>query len=76
MTSKHYVDMKYESFDELPKWAKDAIVKIHPNDFEQWIYTRVPALDNQSVIDVINDSENGTAKLKKYFQQVEGKFFC
>lgn len=65
----------YRTFPDLPEWAKSRIHLIAPKDAETWIYEPVPALDNQSFIDLMNQGEDGRNTLRRYLNTVMGKFF-
>jgi len=65
----------YRAFHDLPEWAKSRILRFRPNDAETWIYDPVPALDNQSFIAVMNQGEDGENKLRRYLNDLMGKFF-
>ena len=66
----------YRTFDELPDWARSRIRRFRPNDADTWVFEPVPALDNQSFIDVINQGEDGANALKRYLNDLIGKFFA
>jgi hypothetical protein len=66
----------YQTFDDLPKWAASRIRRFRPDDAEEWIFKRVPALDNQSFIEVMNQGEKGAFQARQYLNNVIGKFFC
>jgi uncharacterized protein (DUF2384 family) len=65
----------YRSFDDLPEWATSRIRVFRPNDAETWIFERVPALDDQSFIDVMNQGEVGKTQVRMYLNNLMGKFF-
>ncbi|HVX60907.1 MAG TPA: hypothetical protein VHC19_09905 [Pirellulales bacterium] len=65
----------YEGFDDLPEWAKSRIAKFRPNDAETWIFNPVSALDSQALIDVMNQGEDGVNSVRRYLNDVMGKFF-
>lgn len=65
----------YQTFDDLPEWARSCILKFRPADAQTWIFEPVPALENQSVIAVMNEGEEGVDKLRRYLNDLMGKFF-
>lgn len=65
----------YTTFDELPTWLKPRIKQIRPNDWETWINKPVPALQDRSLLDVLNNDDDGETVLRQYFTKVEGYFF-
>lgn len=65
----------YQTFDDLPEWATTRIRRFRPKDAETWIFEPVPALDNQSFIDVMNEGEDGVNRVRRYLNDLMGKFF-
>ena len=65
----------YQTFNDLPEWATSRIQKFRPNDAEIWIHDPVPALDNQSFLEVMNQGEDGANQLRMYLDDLMGKFF-
>ncbi len=65
---------KYQSFESLPSWAQNAIVKFCNDNGTDWVFRKIPALDGKTFLEVIN-SEGGEEKVKNYFRTLIGKFF-
>jgi len=65
----------YRTFEDLPEWATTRVLRFRPNDAETWIFDPVPALDNQSFIDVMNQGEDGVNRVRRYLNDLMGKFF-
>ncbi len=66
---------QYQKFTDFPDWATSRIYKFRPDDAETWIFNPVPALGNQSILDVINQGEAGKVKVRLYLNNLMGKFF-
>jgi len=60
-------------FSKLPNWIKVRIKEIGVPDSENWIKQNIPALNNLSVIEVLNNP-NGEKILQDYLLKVAGKF--
>jgi hypothetical protein len=65
---------KYNSFNGLPAWAKNAITRYCSDDGETWVSKPIPALNGETFLAVIN-AEDGEAKARAYLNKVIGKFF-
>ncbi len=63
--------MKIKEFKKLPKGIQQRIKVIHPDDYEIWVYKSIPALNNRSIIEVINQDE-GIVEVGKYLNKIEG----
>ena len=49
--------MKINVFGDLPKGFRQRVKTIHPNDYELWVNTVIPALNNCSIIESINKDD-------------------
>lgn len=65
----------YKTFSDLPEWATSCIRKFRPDDAETWIFHPVPALQNRSFIEVINQGDEGINRVRRYLNDVLGRFF-
>lgn len=65
---------KYDSFESLPAWAKNAILKFCSDDGATWASKAIPALEGKSFLEVMS-REDGEEKAKSYLRNVIGKFF-
>ena len=63
--------MKCTCFSDLPKGVQKRIMLIHPHDYDEWVKSAVPALDDRSVIDAMN-KEGGYARVVQFLGKVEG----
>jgi len=43
---------------DLPEWVTSCVRIFWPTDAETWVFQPVPALDNRSLLDVMNQSPN------------------
>ena len=68
-------DKRFHTFDDLPEWAKSRVKRFRPNDASNWIFEPVPALGNQSFIEVMNQGDEGLDRIKRYLNDLMGKFF-
>jgi hypothetical protein len=60
---------QYDSFDSLPLWTKDAIRRFCSDEGETWVREKIPALDGQTFLEVMND-EDGESNAGAYFNKV------
>ena len=66
----------YIHFNELPEWATRRIVVFRPNDATTWVQSDpVPALNNKTFIEVMNQGEEGSLQARKYLNDVLSRFF-
>lgn len=66
---------KYVKFCDLPFNIQSIINKIEDKDVESWINQKIPALDNFSIMEVMNMND-GKVKVLEYLKKIEGYFMC
>jgi hypothetical protein len=66
-------DIKKADFSRLPNWIKSRIKEFGVINSEEWIHVKIPALNNQSVIEILR-LKNGEELLHDYFARLKGKF--
>jgi hypothetical protein len=71
----HVMKERYLRFDDLPHWVQDFVRQICCGEEQTWVYEPVPALDGKSVMDLMNDGEEGERRVRAYVTAVIGKFF-
>jgi hypothetical protein len=69
--------MTYEKFDDLPNHIRRRIAAVKPShDLNAWVRTPIGALQNRSVLNVMNDDDAGSAeqKILQLLLKIEGYF--
>lgn len=62
---------RYNSFAELPLNLQERIRDFVSGDFETWVLTPIPALENRSFLSQLNEAD-GYQKISQYLLDVEG----
>jgi len=65
--------MKYKNLSDIPNHIKKKIEELGQPDLENWVKKPIPALENQSILDVLNQ-EDGENKVFQYLKRAEGYF--
>ena len=65
---------KYTKLDELPNWVTAKVHQFRPRDAEKWIFESVSALDNKSVMELMNSGEEGQNEVRRYLTNIAGHF--
>lgn len=65
---------KYNSYEDLNPGIQNRIKQIAGADIETWLRKPVPALDNKSILELLNE-DDGYQKVCKYLTKVEGFLF-
>lgn len=62
--------IKYECFDDLPNHIKTWLLqRVGPGDPHEWAKKPIPALDNQSVLEVMNGVD-GAKRIIEYLNRI------
>ena len=48
---------RYSTFEDLPNQVKAEIRRFDPKDVESFVNYKMPAMENKSIIDIMNDNE-------------------
>lgn len=59
-------------FADLPEWLRDFVMTIRSDNFDDWIHTPVPALQQRSVAELFASGEEGKQELRQYVNKVKG----
>ena len=71
-------EIKKQAFESLPNRVKAGLKSIHrepSKETELWLHEAIPALGNKSIVQILDDSEDGEARVVAYCNAVKGKFF-
>ncbi|MCC5847623.1 MAG: hypothetical protein JJU29_05955 [Verrucomicrobia bacterium] len=60
-----------KNFHDLPIGVQNRVKALHPTDYEKWVFKKVPALSDKSLIEVLNE-DDGYRKAVEYLGKVEG----
>ena len=60
--------------EDLPGYIKNSICEFRPDDAETWVFKEVPALENESVLAVMNKGEDEQKRVYEYWNKVIGYF--
>jgi uncharacterized protein (DUF2384 family) len=66
---------RFEKFEDLPSWVTERVRRFRPKDAETWVFDPVPALENRSVMELMNRDETGRNQVRRYLNDLMGKFF-
>jgi hypothetical protein len=63
----------YTSLDDLPNNVRQRVIAVGEIDPRAWVLQAIPALDNKSIVEVMNE-QDGLVQVLRFLQQVIGHF--
>jgi uncharacterized protein (DUF2384 family) len=63
--------MKYERLSDLPLRVQRRVVDLARSNPEEWVLKPIPALENRSIIDIMN-SDEGEERVAQFLLRLEG----
>ena len=64
----------YKKLEDLPMTVQSLVRGFRPENDGSWIFEPVPALENESLLDVIKQGAQGEKTVRLYLAKVEGHF--
>lgn len=63
--------MTMNNFYDFPKGIQNRVKSLHPSDYEEWVFKKIPALSDKSLLEILNEKD-GYKKAVEYLGKVEG----